>query len=127
MPTIEQISQFWVPTFLLILFTYLAIKYLDRQQKLHNELAKEKMLLEVWIRQKESTALINWIDLLIGKVTNWNKEILDSNKSHSEEHRIIIKTLKERYWKTDLVRIWLNNDIKSIKENVSDIKNILKK
>lgn len=117
---IEQWVNYWLPTILLFIVWWLGKKYLDKNQVEHFKIVREKNSLELQIRQKESDALINWINLLVKKVTDWNKEILDSNKKHSEEHGFILDFLKERYVDVDdkIVLIsWKIDNLKNLCKN----------
>ena len=125
MPWIEQLAQFGVPTVLLFILVFFGKKYLDTAQADHTKLAKEKMLLEIEIRRKESDSLINWIDLLVRKVSQWHSE-------HTKEHTEILKWientnefLKDRYINVDNQIVSVNDKLKEIENCWEQIKTIL--
>ena len=127
MPWIDQLAQFGVPTVILFVLIFLGKKYLDTAQADHTKLAKEKMLLEIEIRRKESDSLINWIDLLVRKVSQWHSE-------HTKEHTEILKWihntnefLKQRYVVVDSQIDNVYWKLKDIKEVWKEIKDILNK
>ena len=127
MPWIDQLAQFGVPTVILFVLIFLGKKYLDTAQADHTKLAKEKMLLEIEIRRKESDSLINWIDLLVRKVSQWHSE-------HTKEQTEILKWikntnefLKERYINVDWQIDNVFTKLKDIKEVWKEIKDILNK
>lgn len=138
MDIFELATTYWLP---LVLFVFLALwikSYLEKEQdnrkiqiekeqEAYQKLAKEKMLLEVDIREKESKHLMWKFDIIVDRITDWNSEIMASNKLHSEEHLKIMNILEKRHWKIDIIRNDFNNDLKDIKKNVSDIRLILKK